>query len=149
MIITNKDKIKSFVEDFNENNIQQSGYDLTIGADYELQNKVEAHVVHGEKFVVPPKSFLKIYTKERINLPDNVSAMLTLRSKYSRNAIFMNSAKINPGFKGKILLELFSSEYSTNLYLCPGEDKLVHVTFFEHEHCLPYDGIYQNQDKQI
>lgn len=62
----------------------------------------------GEPFVLQPREFVLATTYEWVKLPDNIAGRLEGRSSIGRLGVIIHStaALIDPGFSGKIVLEL-------------------------------------------
>jgi len=62
----------------------------------------------GEPFVLQPREFVLATTHEWVKLPDNIAGRLEGRSSIGRLGVIIHStaALIDPGFSGKIVLEL-------------------------------------------
>lgn len=69
----------------------------------ELVNKRE-----GDSFIIQPGQFVLASTKELIELPNNLAGRLEGKSSLGRLGIVIHSTagKIDPGFKGRITLEI-------------------------------------------
>lgn len=98
-------------------------------------------------FMLPPRSFALAKTVERLHMPANVFALLTLKSTYARCGLIMPPTTFEPSFEGEITLELFNATpYPIAIYADEGIGQAV---FFD---CLPCgltyadrDGKYMNQ----
>jgi len=68
----------------------------------------EVKIEDGDPFIIQPKSFVLTTTKEEIILPPDLMARLDGRSTLARLGvvIHLTSARFDPGWKGKAVLEL-------------------------------------------
>lgn len=77
---------------------------------FKKNEKVTTQVKVGKNksFILHPQEFILAVTKERIELPDNISARLEGRSSLGRLGIIIHSTagSISAGFKGNLVLEL-------------------------------------------
>jgi len=65
-------------------------------------------IENSESFVFQPAQFILAITLEKIELPNNIAARIDGRSSFGRLGIVIHSTAghIDPGFKGKINLEM-------------------------------------------
>ena len=68
----------------------------------------EVHLSNGDPFVFHPGEFVLGITLEEVFLPENITARIDGRSSLGRLGIVIHSTAghIDPGFKGKIVLEM-------------------------------------------
>ena len=105
-------------------NIESASIDLTLGegflvVDYHkvshlsLEDVVPYRKIEGGSIIIPPHHFLLATTKEKIKLPSFVSGKVEGRSSIGRRGLFIqNAGWIDPGFEGKITLELYNANES-------------------------------------
>ena len=61
-------------------------------------------------------------------MPDNVAGQILLKSSYARLGLVLCAAAIDPGWRGRLVLELFNAnDYSIELYPLEG---VAQVQFF-------------------
>jgi deoxycytidine triphosphate deaminase len=93
-----------------------------------------------------PQEFILALTEQKFDLPDNITGLISLRSKVARKGLNqLTSIKIKSGFKGNMVLELVNSNRSRPLIIKPGS-YIAQVMFFEHDPVKPYQGKYQDQE---
>lgn len=82
----------------------------TRGGIFTMSDSVEYEAVEGDSFVVPTRGFVLATTRERIALPDDLTAFVEGRSSVGRLGLFIqNAGWVDPGFEGAITLELFNA----------------------------------------
>lgn len=114
--------------------------------DVERQISYTTHT-HDCYVIIPPQTFILGSTKERIVLPGILSAYIEGRSSVGRLGIFVqNAGYIDPGFDGKITIELFNAnklpvKLNVGMRIC----QLVLLKTSSEVSNL-YCGKYQNQD---
>jgi len=109
-------------EFFEDDAIQSASYDCTLGDTFLIPeiNIHKGHIDVGDKqeyrkvtkkdIIIPPHSFLLATTREYLKLPSNVCGMVEGKSSVGRLGLFIqNAGWINPGFNGKITLELYNA----------------------------------------
>lgn len=149
------------VEPLTDQSIQGASIDCTLGTEYlaiEEQNtacltfgkEIEYRKIVGDRVIIPGKSFLLATTQEYIKIPNNVSAFVEGRSSIGRMGLFIqNAGWVDPGFEGRITLELFNAN-SLPIELEAGR-RVCQLVFCEMDHAadMPYNGKYQGQDVPV
>lgn len=104
-----------------DNSIQPASIDCRLGDKFlvidsnemshlTLSTEVKYREVVSESFTIPPKSFVLATTVEYIELPDDIACFVEGRSSIGRLGLFIqNAGWVDPGFKGKITLELYNA----------------------------------------
>jgi len=167
MIISDK-TIKNLIEEetlviepFEDYLIQPASIDLRLGTNYlkidenqmevmTLEDKLNYNEIDSDEIVIPPNSFLLATTEEYIQLPNNLTAFVEGRSSIGRMGLFIqNAGWVDPGFSGKITLELFNANrlpirLKAGRRIC----QLV-IAEMDQEAEFPYQGKYQGQDTAV
>ncbi len=167
MIISDK-TIKNLIKEdtliidpFEEYLIQPASIDLRLGTNYlkidenqmevmTLEDKLNYNEINSEEIVIPPHSFLLATTEEYIKLPNNLTAFVEGRSSIGRMGLFIqNAGWVDPGFAGKITLELYNAnrlpiKLKAGRRIC----QLV-IAKMDQEAEFPYQGKYQGQDTAV
>lgn len=165
MILSGKtisEKLKAgelVVDPMTEEQVQPASIDLRLGAhflviDDHLSTKLsltseaayrEIDVGERGSIVIPPQSFLLATTKEYLEIPTSLTAFVEGRSSIGRLGLFIqNAGWVDPGFKGRITLELYNAnrlpiELEVNRRIC--QLVLAEVD----RDAEPYEGKYLNQ----
>lgn len=106
---------KKLVENVDENNIQPSGVDLRVKVVYRLKNggylgvkdrrTPDIEVVDkevGRKVVLNPNEFVLVETMEKVNMPNDISAIILPRSSLFRCGASLHTAVVDPGYIGTL-----------------------------------------------
>lgn len=74
----------------------------------ESQTTTKVEIPDGKAFILHPNEFVLAVTKEKVELPADLSARLEGRSSLGRLGIIIHSTagSVNAGFKGRLTLEL-------------------------------------------
>jgi dCTP deaminase len=103
----------------------------------------------GSQFwLLPPHSYALGVTVETFNMPRNVIAYCMGKSTYARSGLIINTTPLEPGWRGRLVLELSNSaDLPIRIY---ADEGIAQVTFFESdEDCeVSYadrTGKYQDQ----
>lgn len=115
-----------------------------------LDTPIEYREIEAEKITLPPHSFLLATTEEYLMVPDNLTVFVMGRSSIGRMGLFVqNAGWVDPGFEGKITLELFNANSLPiklqarrricQFVFCTLDDRAEH----------PYQGKYTKQDTTV
>ncbi len=99
-------------------------------------------------WLLPPHSYALGVTVETFNIPRNVIAYCLGKSTYARSGLIVNTTPLEPGWRGRLVLE-FSNSANLPVRIYANEG-IAQVTFFESdEDCLvsyaDRAGKYQDQ----
>lgn len=144
-----------------ENSIQPASVDCTLGNHFLVIDDIEMDIIKMDKpikyreinadsITIPANSFLLATTKEYIKLPADLTAFVEGRSSIGRMGLFIqNAGWVDPGFEGKITLELYNAN-SLPIKLQAGRriGQFV-ICKMTTPADVPYAGKYQGQDKTV
>lgn len=154
-----EEKLK--VEPFSENSVQPASLDMTLGTHFLVidENNMDMITMHSEilyreiernEITLPPHSFLLATTREMIELPHDLVAFVEGRSSIGRMGLFIqNAGWVDPGFKGRITLELYNAN-SLPIKLEAGR-RICQLVFcrMESPASVTYKGKYQGQTTTV
>ncbi|HLV10031.1 MAG TPA: dCTP deaminase, partial [Halanaerobiales bacterium] len=103
-----------------------------------------------EEIIIPPNSFLLATTMEYVELPEDITAFVEGRSSIGRMGLFIqNAGWVDPGFKGKITLELYNANrLPIKLFSGRRICQLV-LAKLDRKAENPYQGKYINQKEAV
>ena len=115
------------IDPFDKSRITPAGYDLSAGKDI---------LIHGGEHKL-------VATHERIELPNDLLAVLHLRSSFAREGLFASFAIVDPGFKGQLTVSLLN--VSHNPIKIKQKERLLQLTFMRLSSIAErsYEGSYQ------
>ena len=145
------------IEPLGAESIQPASIDCTLGSDFlivedremekiTLDTQIKYRTIEADEITIPPHSFLLASTQEYIELPKNLTAFVEGRSSIGRIGLFIqNAGWVDPGFKGKITLELYNAN-SLPIRLQKGR-RICQLVFCKMDKTAkrPYAGKYQGQ----
>jgi dCTP deaminase len=151
------DRVKGSSIDVTLDNIIRIEDDPKFNAVIDLRGKenIETReVVMTDEFgyQIVPSEFVLASIAETLKLPNDMSAEFRLKSSAARNGLEqLNACWIDPGFNGKITLELINVTRKHRLTIKPGMP-IGQITFRRHalvpDHAsYAANGQYQGQDK--
>lgn len=145
--------------------IQPASIDLTLGNEFlfhkivypdSIQNfidvssdslyKIEYEKEIGDEYYIYPRSFILATTNECVSIDKGIAAWVEGRSSIGRIGLFIHNAGwIDPGWNGKITLELFNA--SSCIIKLVRNMRICQIVFAELDKPAenPYCGKYQNQ----
>jgi dCTP deaminase len=94
---------KLITENYNEEYVRESSYDLQLGEElYLVGEKTPIYLTDEEPFVsLPPGQFAILTCSETIDIPRNMMAFITLRSKYKfQGLVNISGFHVDPSFQG-------------------------------------------------
>jgi deoxycytidine triphosphate deaminase len=103
------------IENVDEDNIQPSGVDIRVKAIYRLKNggylgvqnrkTPDIEVISkevGKKVILNPNEFVLVETMEKVNMPNDISAIILPRSSLFRCGASLHTAVVDPGYIGTL-----------------------------------------------
>lgn len=157
---TLKEMIKSghlVVDPIDEQSIQPASIDCRLGDHFliveqnqmdviTLDSKIQYREITSDTITIPPHTFLLATTQEYIEVPNDLTAFVEGRSSIGRIGLFIqNAGWVDPGFKGRITLELYNAN-SLPIRLQAGK-RICQLVFCKMDRAAqnPYQGKYQGQ----
>ena len=123
MILTDK-KIKELAKEsklitpFEEENLQSESYDVTIGTeltvmkkairclDISKQEDIDSAYQHidfsSEGYIISPKEYVLVSLEEKIKLPDNLTAHVRPKTRYTRLGLIVGDQHCNSTYAGHL-----------------------------------------------
>jgi len=145
------------IDPLDDDQLQPASVDLRLGDHFlkvdenavesiNLDTELRYLDLHQQEIIIPPHSFLLAVTRERIQLPANMTAFVEGRSSIGRIGLFIqNAGWVDPGFSGTITLELFNAN-RLPIRLSAGR-RICQIVFAQLDRYTsrPYAGKYQHQ----
>lgn len=94
------------IEKFKEENLTPNGYDLTIGEILipSLDRRIESGMAE-----IPPLTWFLVGTEEVVELPEELTGELWIKTSWARKGIISSFGKIDAGFRGNLTLSAFNA----------------------------------------
>ncbi len=145
------------IEPIDEKSVQPASVDCRLGDHFllveenqmdiiTLESEIKYREITNESITIPPHSFLLATTQEYIEVPNDLTAFVEGRSSIGRIGLFIqNAGWVDPGFKGRITLELYNAG-SLPIKLQAGK-RICQLVFCKMDQAAqnPYKGKYQGQ----
>jgi dCTP deaminase len=163
MILTRKEILKEIKEKnvkitpFLRKNVSCASYDLTLDSKFWFFKSGEIKVKEGidfkkyckvknmKKITLLPGEFVLGRTKEKIKLPEDISGLLSGRSRFARLGlgVHITAFFINPGVDNRQIFEIKNNS-NNPLTLYPGL-KIGQIVFVRNEGKGRYNGRFKKQ----
>ena len=141
-------KEKNLVENLSEReltNPEGAGFDLRVGEIYEIfgqgflgvteretpEMKLLAKFEEGKKIEVRLQSdtYYLIQTIEKVNMPQDLLAIMTPRSTLFRSGVYIFGGQVPPGYKGGLNMGMYN--FRNEEFRLEMGARVVHIMFFE------------------
>jgi deoxycytidine triphosphate deaminase len=134
--------------DEESNKPRSASYDVRIGDEYRFSHEKRVRKLSKWKkqIKIPPHSLCYILSKEELNLPKDVSALIFSMHEVVKQGILMYpQPPIDPGFRGKLYLLLHNLTNKTRVV--EKDDRIASLVFdkLTEEPEKPYDEIEDNK----
>jgi len=113
------------VEPYNEEQLSPASYDLALGDTYRVPvsstDGMWSEAIRFKKMLFMPGCFYLFHSLETVRIPDDLTAMLFMKSTYCRKGLeHLHACWIDPGFTGQVTFE-FTSCWPDPIELEAGE----------------------------
>lgn len=138
MILTDKrirelSKSNGLITPFIEENLQSESYDVTIGKEVIVMKK-DVHCLDISRqesidgiyeqvdisktgYIISPKEYILISLGETIRLPDNLTAHLRPKTRYTRLGLIVSHQHCNSSYSGHMSIGLYNAtDYPVKIY---------------------------------
>lgn len=131
-----------------ESQLQPSGIDLRLGADYKHPASESVFSVDPKRhpeaaLVFEPHTFYLIHTKESLTLPDDLAGRIEGRNTFSRKGLRFTAGKVEPGWHGVLTIGVYNQSES-EIRIPPGE-RVVQLELTKLD--APAETAYDEQEK--
>ncbi len=138
---------ENLIAPFNPDFLTPNGYDLSIN---EVQIGEKIFKLNEGDIKIPPNTFFRVMTREKVKIPDDMIAELWLRSTYARKGVQATFGLVDAGFEGTLALSLFNSSDKTIIIKKDEKPTVCQIVFekISGPSDTSYDkrsGNYQNQ----
>ena len=116
---TLKKRLPTLIQEFDSNKIDCSAYTLTVGPevyvtpDHEIptpSTHTRKTLDNGESFTIPSGQFGFILTEEKIKVPDDAMAFISIKAKTKfKGLINASGFHVDPGYEGRLIFSVFNA----------------------------------------
>jgi dCTP deaminase len=120
-----------------------ASYDCRLGNEFIMKPTAQGPTIKNE-LILFPNEFVLATTAEIITLPPYITAVVRDKSTWARRGIALQNTLIDPGFSGRVTLEI--SNHSKSAVTIPVGAGICQLVFEAHAPARrPYSGKYQGQ----
>lgn len=166
MILTDKEirnlcesRESALIDPFSETALQSESYDLSIGTHIailkkevrclNLYDQEEVDRIYEELelqvsgYTLSPKEYVLVSLKEKVCIPENITAHIRPRTRFTRLGLLVSDQHCNSTYTGKLQLGLFNAtDYAVKIY--PGI-KIAQIVFEELRSVPSEQKMYKNK----
>lgn len=133
----------------NEKNVQNGAYELSLGGQV-FQTGAKPRVVKNlskrEKIYIDPGQFALLLTEEKVKIPNDKIAFISIKAKVKFNGLVnVSGFHVDPGFEGKLLFSVYNAGPST-IVLSQGTPYFP-IWFADLDGSQDYKGTHGGQDE--
>lgn len=94
-------------------------------------------------YILSPKEYILVSIKEKVNLPDNLTAHIRPRTRFTRLGLIVSDQHCNSTYSGKLRIGLFNAtDYAIRIF--PGI-KIAQIVFEELKSKPSEEKLYKNK----
>ena len=162
MILTDKKirelaKKENMISPFDEASLQSESYDLSIGNEIsefkkpvrcidlekEQDDLYENIDITGEEYIIAPKQYILVSLKEKIHLPNNITAHIRPRTRFTRIGLVVSDQHCNSTYEGILRLGVFNAtDYAIKI---KPNASIAQIVFEELEEVPSEEKLYKNK----
>ena len=121
----NEQKTAQLIYPFLEDSLQSESYDLSIDNKIAIlkkeigcielddqkmiDNMYEERTLLPSGYIISPKEYILVYLKEKITLPNNLTAHIRPRTKFTRMGLVISDQHCNSTYSGYLKIGLFNA----------------------------------------
>lgn len=114
-----KSELKDLIDDYSEDQLDRASYRLRVGKEVYVsptgepddpRNKCKTQLTDGQGFTIPAGQFGFILTEERVRVPVNAIAFISMRAKYKfRGLVNVSGFHVDPNYEGRLIFSVFNA----------------------------------------
>lgn len=116
---TLRERLASLIEPFSRDRIDCAAYTLAVGPEVYVSPNEDAvdpttvtvrKLAQGEAFTIPPGQFAYLLTEERVFVPADAVAFISVRTKIKfRGLVNVSGFHVDPGYRGQLTFAVFNA----------------------------------------
>lgn len=140
---------EKIISDFNPKKVKSNAYELSMGDQvYVTTNDSKKYLNKGEPFNIYPGQFAVLLTEEKISIPSDLMAFISIRfTKKFRGLVNVSGFHVDPGFKGKLMFSVYNA--GSNDIVVESGEQIFQIWFAElddSDSTNHYNGEYELLD---
>lgn len=143
--------VQTLVHPYSSTRIEQCAYALGVASDYAITategGGFKRTAAVGEHITIPPGQFALLLTEEKVAVPTNAIAFISMKAKFKlRGLINVSGFHVDPGFNGRLKFAVYNAG-AMAVDLDPGQRLfLIWYSDLDQTTGAVYDGSHQGQD---
>lgn len=101
------------IEPYQPEQVQHSAYELRMGNEAFVTStgdQVKIELAENQSIAIPPGQFALLLTSERVKVPTNAIAFISMRFKVKRRGLVnVSGFHVDPGFKGRLKFSVYNA----------------------------------------
>jgi dCTP deaminase len=101
------------VEDLTEADIEQGCCELSLGREAFVtssMHRLKTRLHKGQQIEIPPGQFAALLTKEKVSIPDNTLAFISMKASIKfRGLVNVSGFHVDPGFRGNLVFAVYNA----------------------------------------
>lgn len=163
LCISDKKKSEGLITPFSEDALQSESYDLAIGnriavlkkeiccIDVTNQNEIneiyDEHELPISGYVLSPKEYVLVSLRENIALPDNITAHIRPRTRFTRLGLIVSDQHCNSTYEGNLKIGLYNATgYAIKIFRGV---RVAQIVFEELKSKPSSEKLYKNKDNAV
>ena len=138
------------VEPFDNARIKQGAYELALSREVitSPHEGNRSRLGKGEALEIPPGQFALLYTEERVTIPDDVIAFISIKATVKLDGLVnISGFHVDPGFSGRLKFSVYNAG-NLPIFLEYGRETfLIWFSALDARTEDPYEGNHQNQNR--
>lgn len=147
------------ISPFNEMSLQSESYDLSVGDTIaimkkeikcltlkdqdEIDNIYDEIDLQNAGYILSPKEYILVSLKEHISLPENITAHIRPRTRFTRLGLLVSDQHCNSTYSGNLKIGIFNAtDYAITIY---PEMKIAQIVFEELKTIPSEEKQYKNK----
>lgn len=143
------ERLPELIKPFSVNRVKHAAYEMALGGEAFVTGEKERAIIReGGELVIPPGQFAVLITDEKITVPADAIAFISMKSANKfRGLINVSGFHVDPGFSGCLLFSVFNSGVQ-NLHLSKGMPLfMIWFASLDQETADTYKGAHNEQSR--
>ncbi len=105
--------VEGIEEEREKDRVEQGCCELSLGGEAfvtSTEHRLKTRLHKGERVEIPPGQFAALLTKERVWIPDDTLAFISMRASIKfRGLVNVSGFHVDPGFKGNLIFAVYNA----------------------------------------
>ena len=129
-------RLPDVIEPFYKNRIESASYELSLGKEVYIsplpdtpqKDRKRICLKEGETVAIPPGQFAFLLTSEKVSVPDDAIALISMKFKIkAKGLINVSGFHVEPGYKGHLIFAVYNAG-PLNFHVAHGQ-RLFYIWF--------------------